>query len=90
MSLPISTETRNLTVDEAEKRLLHVARMHPLSASVLFQKVDSVGRGNAGGGNADDPARLWLRCRRLRTGLSRRRANGVSGIVAHYRCLRAE
>jgi uncharacterized protein YgbK (DUF1537 family) len=46
--LAISTETRNLTVDEAEKRLLHVARMHPLSASVLFQKVDSVGRGNAG------------------------------------------
>ncbi len=46
--LAISTETRNLTADEAEKRLLDIARMHPFFASVLFQKVDSAGRGNAG------------------------------------------
>ncbi|MDR3727464.1 MAG: four-carbon acid sugar kinase family protein, partial [Terracidiphilus sp.] len=44
----ISTATRNLTADEAEKRLLHLARIHRLSAPVLFQKVDSAGRGNAG------------------------------------------
>jgi uncharacterized protein YgbK (DUF1537 family) len=46
--IALSTETRNLGAKEAQDRLLLLGDLSRFSVSLLFKKIDSVGRGNLG------------------------------------------